>query len=68
MKRSIALQKYLTHLNERIILISLVDSMLTVPAIQRTNPFSTNVPIMDKLGSWFLLTKCLKNTSGRVTF
>ena len=26
------------------------------------NPFSTNVPIMDKPGSWFLLPKCLKNT------
>ena len=22
------------------------------------NPFSTNVPLMDKPGSWFLLTKC----------
>ena len=32
------------------------------------NPFSTNVPIMDKPGSWFLLAKCLKNTCGRVTF
>ena len=30
--------------------------------------FSTNVPIMDKSGSWFLLAKCLKNTCGRVTF
>ena len=26
------------------------------------NPFSTNVPLMDKPGSWFLLAKCLKNT------
>ena len=32
------------------------------------NSFSTNVPIMDKPGSWFLLPKCLKNTCGRVTF
>ena len=32
------------------------------------NPFSTNVPIMDKAGSWFLLAECLKNTCGRVTF
>ena len=32
------------------------------------NPFSTNVPIMDKAGSWFLLPKCLKNTCGSVTF
>ena len=32
------------------------------------NPFSTNVPIMDKPGSWFLLVKCLKNICGRATF
>ena len=32
------------------------------------NPFSTNVPIMDKLGSWFSLAKYLKNSCGRVTF
>ena len=32
------------------------------------NPFSTNVLIMDKPGSWFLLAKYLKNTCGRVTF
>ena len=32
------------------------------------NPFSTNVPIMDKPGSWFLLAKYLKNTCERVTF
>ena len=32
------------------------------------NPFLTNVPLMDKPGSWFLLAKCLKNTCGRVTF
>ena len=31
------------------------------------NPFSTNVPLLDKPGSWFLLGKCLKNTCGRVT-
>ena len=31
-------------------------------------PFSTNVPFMDKPGSWFLLAKCLKNTCERVTF
>ena len=30
--------------------------------------FSTNVPLMDKPGSWFLLAKWLKNTCGRVTF
>ena len=29
------------------------------------NPFSTNIPIMDKPGSCFLLPKCLKNTCGR---
>ena len=32
------------------------------------NPFSTNVPLMDKPGDWFLLAKCLKNTCGRVIF
>ena len=32
------------------------------------NPFSTNVPLTDKPGSWFLLTKCQKNTCGGVTF
>ena len=32
------------------------------------NPFSTNVPLTDKPGSWFLLARCLKNTCGRVTF
>ena len=28
------------------------------------NPFSTNVSLMYKPGSWFLLVKCLKNTCG----
>ena len=32
------------------------------------NPFSTNVRLMDKPGSWFLLAKYLKNTCGGVTF
>ena len=32
------------------------------------NSFSTNVPLMDKPGSLFLLAKCLKNTCRRVTF
>ena len=32
------------------------------------NPFSTNVPLMDKPGCWFLLAKCLKNSGGRVPF
>ena len=32
------------------------------------NPFSSNVPFMDKPGSWFLLAKCLKSTCGKVTF
>ena len=36
--------------------------------LDKFNPFSTNVPIMDKPSSWFLLAKCLKNTCGRVTF
>ena len=34
----------------------------------RINSFLTNVPLMDKPDSWFLLAKCLKNTSGRVAF
>ena len=33
----------------------------------RINSFLTNVPLMDKPDSWFLLAKCLKNTCGRVT-
>ena len=32
------------------------------------NPFSANVPLTDKAGSWFLPAKCLKNTRGRVAF
>ena len=32
------------------------------------NPFSTNAPLTDKPGTWFLLAKCLKNACGRVTF
>ena len=32
------------------------------------NPFSTNVPVKDKPGNWFLLAKSLKSTCGRVTF
>ena len=32
------------------------------------NPFLTNVPFIDKPGSWFLLAKCLKNTCGRVIY
>ena len=27
------------------------------------NPFSTNVPFMDKPGSWFLLAKCIFSTA-----
>ena len=36
--------------------------------LKLVNPFSTNVPFMDKPGSWFLLAKCLENTCGRVAF
>ena len=36
--------------------------------IELINPFSTNVSLTDKPGSWFLLLKCLKNTCGSVTF
>ena len=32
------------------------------------NTFSTNVPLTDKPGSWFLLAKCSKNTFARVRF
>ena len=32
------------------------------------NPFSANVPLTDKPGSWLLLAKCLKNNCGGVTF
>ena len=32
------------------------------------NAFSTNVPLMQKPGSWFLLSKCLKNTCRWVRF
>ena len=38
----------------------------TAKILSMLNPFSTNVPLMDKPGSWFLLAKCLKNTCGRV--
>ena len=34
----------------------------------KINPISTNVSIMDKPGSRFLLPKCLKNACGRVIF
>ena len=34
----------------------------------QTNPLLTNIPLMQKSGSWFLPEKCLKNTFGRVTF
>ena len=32
------------------------------------NPFSANIPIIEKPGSWSLLAKCVKNACGRVTF
>ena len=31
-------------------------------------PFPANSTTMEKPVSWFLLAKCVKNTSGRVTF
>ena len=37
-------------------------------ATSKLNPFSTNVPLTDKPGSWFLLAKCLKNKCGRAIF
>ena len=32
------------------------------------NRFSTNFPLTDKPGSWFLRAKCWKKTCGRVTY
>ena len=29
---------------------------------------SPNVPLRDKPGSWFLLTKCVKNACGKMKF
>ena len=40
------------------------QSTTQVNYLSKLNPFSTNVPLMDKPGSWFLLAKCLKNTCG----
>ena len=37
-------------------------------SVSLVKPFSTNAPLIEKPGSWFLLAKCLKNTCGRVTF
>ena len=36
--------------------------------LKNINLFATSVPLIDKPGSWFLLAKRLKYTSGRVTF
>ena len=36
--------------------------------LKLVNPFSTNVPFIDKSGSWILLANYLRNTYGRVTF
>ena len=36
--------------------------------LKLVNPFSTNVPFIDKSGSSILLANYLKNTYGRVTF
>ena len=36
-------------------------------SIQLVNPYSSNVSLMQKPGSWFLLAKCFKNACGRVT-
>ena len=38
------------------------------PLLNTLIPLSTNLPLTDKPGSWFLLAKCLKNTSGKVAF
>ena len=54
--------------SQGVMIIFLITTHCCVPIKNDFNPFSTNVPLMDKPGSWFLLAKCLKNTYGRVTF
>ena len=44
------------------------NALLYSSLITHSNRFSTNVPIIDKPGSSFLLAKCLKNNCGRVAF
>ena len=52
-----------SRLSSRIVkILSMKKRRLTI------NPFSINVPIMDKPGSWLLPAKCLKSNCGRVTF
>ena len=48
--------------------ISSITRLLIFDTTSLFNPFSTNVSLMNKPGSWFLLAKCLKNTCVRVTF
>ena len=35
---------------------------------KKVNRFQVNVPLMEKPDGWFLVTKCVKNACGRVTF
>ena len=35
---------------------------------EHSYPFSNNIPIMEKLGDWFSLAKCMKNTCEKLTF
>ena len=41
--------------------VCFVDSSSEIGFQSLFNPFSTNVPLTDKPGSWVLLAKCLKN-------
>ena len=70
-KKDNPLIRYLRSLYHKL-KFSLWSINLTLNSVNLTqnliNPFSTNVPFMDKPGSWFLLAKCLKNTCGRLTF
>ena len=68
-RRQISLQYY-ANLSQAVISIpiELMISRELKVYINSLNLFSTNVPFVDKPGSWFLLAKCLKNTCGRVTF
>ena len=57
-----------THCVKKFYLRCLIGNQHCTNVKFSINPFSTNVPLMDKPGSWLLLTKCLKNTCGRVKF
>ena len=57
----------LIHFDRNNVIVDILNTLnygLAIPSLQCLNPFSTNVPLMDKPGSWFLLAKCLENTCG----